>query len=273
MSTITRPILGNRSYYQMQNELNHLVNKFSSKEELSRRDRDTLLSNPAFYEFLKNSPGVVAITDFQTKEYVFLSENFEEITGHKRAEFYESGFVKTISIFPPAHADIIIHKIFPTMFDFFQKSADAGIIEDVRVSYSTRFIRVDGTEGWCLHQMKVLHTDEDNKILFGLKMMFDITDIKKDETINLILAKRDAKGIFRNTNVLSFLCNNDPFDLSAREKEVLTMISQGMNSQEISSALFISKHTVYNHRKNMLKKMDVKTTGELLKKAMANGVI
>ncbi|MBO9702257.1 MAG: helix-turn-helix transcriptional regulator [Sporocytophaga sp.] len=47
----------------------------------------------------------------------------------------------------------------------------------------------------------------------------------------------------------------------------------GKSSTEISCILNISEHTVYNHRKNMLKKMDVKNIVELLSKSIPYGFL
>ncbi len=41
---------------------------------------------------------------------------------------------------------------------------------------------------------------------------------------------------------------------TTREKEVINLIALGLNSQEISAKLFISKHTVHTHRKSVYKK-------------------
>lgn len=46
------------------------------------------------------------------------------------------------------------------MFDYFDRHELTGEASDLRVSYPSKVIRGDGTEGWYLHQMKVLQTDE-----------------------------------------------------------------------------------------------------------------
>ncbi len=42
--------------------------------------------------------------------------------------------------------------------------------------------------------------------------------------------------------------------LTIREKEILNFITAGFNSSQIADKLDISKYTVDNHRRNMLKK-------------------
>ena len=55
--------------------------------------------------------------------------------------------------------------------------------------------------------------------------------------------------------------------LSNKEKEVLRLISEGFTTKEIASKLFVSARTIETHRANILKKLEVKNTAELIKKA------
>lgn len=61
--------------------------------------------------------------------------------------------------------------------------------------------------------------------------------------------------------------------LSKREQEILVLISKGFTSQRIAQALFISKYTVETHRKNILRKLDVNSSTELVKFAIQQGLI
>jgi len=61
--------------------------------------------------------------------------------------------------------------------------------------------------------------------------------------------------------------------LSNKESEILILISKGLTTKEIASKLFISTRTVETHRANILKKLDVKNTASLIKKATENNLI
>ena len=61
--------------------------------------------------------------------------------------------------------------------------------------------------------------------------------------------------------------------LSKREQEVLELISKGFSSQSIGKSLYISKHTVETHRKNILRKLDFNTSTELVKFAVQQGLV
>ena len=56
--------------------------------------------------------------------------------------------------------------------------------------------------------------------------------------------------------------------LTAREKEVLALIAEGMTNQAIAEQLFVSPLTVDSHRKNLLAKFGVKNTAAMVKVAL-----
>ena len=61
--------------------------------------------------------------------------------------------------------------------------------------------------------------------------------------------------------------------LTRREKEILTLISEGFTNPEIAEKLFISLYTVETHRKNLLSKFNTNNTASLIKIAATNGII
>jgi len=62
-------------------------------------------------------------------------------------------------------------------------------------------------------------------------------------------------------------------DLSEREMEVLMLITQGKSTKDIADKLFLSTHTVYTHRKNILKKLSCKSAAELINYAYTQGLV
>lgn len=61
---------------------------------------------------------------------------------------------------------------------------------------------------------------------------------------------------------------NETSEITPREKEVLDLVAQGKSTKQIADQLGISIRTVESHRINMLKKMKVSNTAELIKKAL-----
>jgi DNA-binding NarL/FixJ family response regulator len=60
--------------------------------------------------------------------------------------------------------------------------------------------------------------------------------------------------------------------ITRREKEILQLIIQELTNQEIADKLFISLHTVENHRISLLHKLNVKNTAGLVKVALQTGL-
>lgn len=61
--------------------------------------------------------------------------------------------------------------------------------------------------------------------------------------------------------------------LSVREKQIIRLIAEGETSTRIADRLFLSIHTVNNHRKNILHKLGVTSISQLIRFATAFGII
>ncbi|TRX51763.1 helix-turn-helix transcriptional regulator [Fulvivirga sp. M361] len=61
--------------------------------------------------------------------------------------------------------------------------------------------------------------------------------------------------------------------LTDREKQIIGLLANGMNGPAIANQLFLSKHTVQQHRKNINRKLGIHSFVELLKYAQAFGVV
>jgi len=64
-----------------------------------------------------------------------------------------------------------------------------------------------------------------------------------------------------------------PESLTDREQEILELIWSGFKNKEIGQRLKISVKTVEAHRANMMKKMRVSNTAQLLKTAIQGNMI
>ena len=63
-----------------------------------------------------------------------------------------------------------------------------------------------------------------------------------------------------------------PTPLTVREIEVVQLAAQGLIAKEIASKLNLSTHTVYTHRKNIMRKLKINTSSELIIYAVNNGL-
>lgn len=62
-------------------------------------------------------------------------------------------------------------------------------------------------------------------------------------------------------------------NITSREKEIIRYLIGGKTTAEIADTLNISPHTVNNHRGNLLKKLNLKNTAEVVKWAVLRGIV
>lgn len=99
----------------------------------------------------------------------------------------------------------------------------------------------------------------------------------QEEIESSLMSIKSGNRFFCQTIMSIILNSNSPAqsvpalkDLSEREYEVLKLIGKGCTSKEISEKLFISIHTVNSHRKNLLRKLDMKSPAQLIVFALEN---
>lgn len=67
--------------------------------------------------------------------------------------------------------------------------------------------------------------------------------------------------------------NNAIDNLTEREKEIIHLISDGYKSSEIADKLELSTRTIEVHRRNLMKKLEVKNTAELVSYVLKSKLI
>jgi len=66
----------------------------------------------------------------------------------------------------------------------------------------------------------------------------------------------------------------NPLDLlTAREREVLQLIAEGKTNKDIANQLKLSVYTVEAHRSRLMEKLNLHSTGDLVRFAIRNGII
>lgn len=65
----------------------------------------------------------------------------------------------------------------------------------------------------------------------------------------------------------------EPAGLSEREIEIIRLIANGYTTRQIADKLYRSFHTITTHRKNIMKKLGINSSSELMVYAMNSGLI
>ena len=69
----------------------------------------------------------------------------------------------------------------------------------------------------------------------------------------------------------SFSC--EAVVVSERENEIIILIAEGLTNEQIAIQLFLSKHTINTHRKNIMAKLGVKNTAGIVMYAVKTNLI
>ncbi len=102
----------------------------------------------------------------------------------------------------------------------------------------------------------------------------------EDEIIDAVNATARGQKFFC-TKVLDYLLEKSfakgescaPTPLTPREIEIVKLISKGLIAKEIASKLNLSPHTIYTHRKKIMKKLNLTSSSELVLYAVNAGIL
>jgi DNA-binding NarL/FixJ family response regulator len=120
------------------------------------------------------------------------------------------------------------------------------------------------------------------QILAQVKSAGADTFVHKAEEIE-VLASRIDEAVSGKKNFPQYQTANETYTnellddafrrisvLTEREKQVARYIKDGYTTPKIAQALYLSEYTVDTHRKNILRKLELKSTADLIKFAVEN---
>jgi two-component system, NarL family, response regulator NreC len=131
-----------------------------------------------------------------------------------------------------------------------------------------------------------MHSDE-SYVLRTLKAGargYLLKDAPESDLINAIHAVHQGKAFFSPT-ISKMLVEDymrqmqrrgieDTYELlTPREREVLQLLGEGKSNKEIATRLDLSLYTVETHRSNMLEKLNLHSTAELILYAVRKGIV
>ena len=61
--------------------------------------------------------------------------------------------------------------------------------------------------------------------------------------------------------------------LTSREREILQLIAEGLTAKEVAAHVFLSVKTVETHRRNIMQKLNMRSTADLTKYAIREGLV
>ncbi|MDO7171470.1 LuxR C-terminal-related transcriptional regulator [Mariniflexile sp. AS56] len=142
-------------------------------------------------------------------------------------------------------------------------------LKDSSLNLTYRFRKKDNTYVKILRQSSLYEPTRNGKMKSNLSLLTDISFFDNSETVHwefnapLIEQKTFKREIYKEFNNF----------FTRRETEIIKLISSQHNTKSIAQQLFISEHTVYSHRKNILKKSKCHNATELIAFCHKTGVL
>ena len=205
------------------------------------------------------------IFDLENASIPFVSPGITEVLGYNPEQFTPEFFFQIIH--PEDTASFI--KFGEKSVEFFNSIAPEDIF-NYKVRFDFRLRKSSGDYIRVLQQVVTMQTTETGGINKTLGIHTDISHIKTEGSPVLSFVGMGGKPSYLNVELSAAFSPTTEF-LSRREKEILYYIVHGRHSNEIAEILFLSKHTVLNHRRNIMSKTKTSTTAELIAKTIQEG--
>jgi DNA-binding CsgD family transcriptional regulator len=219
----------------------------------------------------QNSNSVIAIISLKGYKELYLSSNVEKIWGFSHQTNPIIGILQYIKMITFDHA------LFPLIGGkwyikclkslSFEEKLNQKIIF-VGVKFKTRFGKTIRTFIHTSH----LDEDAERNPVNIINSVQDISHFMKDDFwwMRFSCGEHSEKITYYHSST------GKTFEgdiISDREKDILRLINQGMDSPEIAETLFLSLATIHTHRKNMLARTGMKDVTALLQIALSIGMI
>ena len=223
-------------------------------------------------EFSKNEHSLKVIIDFSKFKLLAVSDNLETLTGYTKADY------ETYNILIFLRAIRIEHIFFPVVI--------------TQWTFSMFKNMPSNTDFWagrthiCGINLKVKNGQESRVLIRSMPLQLadngfpSICIISFDFVTHLLKSNGHwwARIHYGENNPHKFhILSSDKKHqyqdiLSEREKDVLKLVAEGMESKEIAQKLFISTNTVDNHRRNAILRTGARDTTALIQLCKMCGI-
>jgi DNA-binding NarL/FixJ family response regulator len=206
----------------------------------------------------------ITIFDLYRRNHAFVSGNVARITGHNADGNETAAHSGNYAIHPDDHLALFEAGTYFLRYAMMmpkEKCKEEKLVNEYRiVTASGQYIRV-------IEQQMCLENDPRGNIWLAL----GILDISPDQDP---MSRCRSRLIDTSTgSVYIFPPPNPESMLTAREKEILKLISKGLISKEIADKLYISVNTVNTHRQKILEKLKAGNAIEAIKYATERGLL
>lgn len=231
---------------------------------------------PNDYKSLSRFAPATYILDYTQKKYIYANPKVTQFIDKPISYFLDGGVDYAVTQFHRQDLKVYSENIL---------AENVRFLKDIPVHNHTDYLfscnyRVKDTRGGyknIVQQSIFIKSAENGMPLAAIGFLFDISHYRNDSRIihtiepvnNLTPGLRTRNQSVRNI----YFADDREKTLTKREIEILKYLCEDLDSEQIASRMNISKHTVDNHRRNMLQKTNSKTSIGLVRFAFTEGYV
>ncbi|TXE06170.1 LuxR family transcriptional regulator [Seonamhaeicola algicola] len=222
-------------------------------------------------EYWPYSSTFFCLTNTQDLSFGYVSKNMTACLGLDKEDFYKGGMKYFWSRIHPDDLEPWLAALNDLMV-FTLDSIDEPDRKKMNYTWNYRLKNGNNQYVNVIQNTTPLELDSHLKPIIGLAHYTVLESaIKMDitATAKLLNCKNEYETKYFNNLSQKLLTDS----ISNRERDVIRLLVLSKTSKEISAKLNISSHTVDTHRRNILKKLKLSSTGELIALVKANKII
>ncbi len=220
-----------------------------------------LTPNPAFEALIAQSNTYCYSVDYRTGRFRYVSPGIRRVLGYDREAWQFGGPQKAFECIHPEDQGCVRRICAEIHHELKLHPIEAR--SELSFAFTCRVRNVGGTYLHLNHQLTFQGFCAAGHPLAAFTMVYDISALNPPHFCVLHICSPATPGRAETRRTLVIHCESG-VSFSRREREVLQLITDGLNSQEIAARLFISYNTVCTHRKNLLRKAGVRGSVALL---------
>jgi DNA-binding CsgD family transcriptional regulator len=229
-------------------------------------------TSPLFAETPASKFNAAFFLDLISHRYTHMDDSCKDLVGYSSKYLIDGGVDSWVDMWSPVQVDIYCNKLLPVIGKYLAEIDPKRAQNYVfTTSYSVR--SQQGDIRIILERVVYLYHPMSPSPVAIAGFGSDITHFAEaDKTIQTLedwSRQGESRLIFKNV----LFHHSEKAALSKKELEILKWITDGYSSKQVADKLKISRHTVNNHRKNMLEKTGCSNSLELVKYAIAKGLL
>ncbi len=218
---------------------------------------------------------VKIIFDHVNMRILHVSDNIELVTGYSARDIEQRSISFIFNFLTLDHYNFLYVwlKWSLSLHAKLEPSELSGLVNVKHAICGVKVKHKDGHIMRVLFRHYVLEETDDHIPTLATITLDDVTHLMKSDFYwGRIERGHPDKKLFRHFVSTD---NDNKYEdiISDREKETLQLVAQGFASKEIGKTMFLSSHTIDNHRRNMLAKTGVRDTTALIQISKMVGII